>query len=316
MRQLVSVVVPACDEEGVIREFHGRLAHVLSTLDHFRWEVLFVDDGSRDKTHSLLHELRESDSRVGIVQLSRNFGKEIAMTAGLDHARGDAVVVIDADLQDPPELIADFLREWQSGFDVVYARRTHRDGESWLKKRTADFFYRTIGRLSKVEVPANTGDYRLLSRRAVDALLQLREHHRFMKGLFAWVGYPSKAVPYRRERRAAGASKFSYWKLWNFALEGITSFSMLPLKLATYLGIFIAFMAFVSGAWIIARTLIWSHDVAGYPSLIVTVLFLGGVQLFFIGIIGEYVGRIYNEVKKRPLYVVQSFKPPGDNAAT
>ena len=220
------------------------------------------------------------------------------------------MIVIDADLQDPPELIAELLREWRNGFDVVYARRTHRAGESWLKTTTARYFYRLIGRLSRVSIPANTGDFRLMSRRSVDALLRLREHHRFMKGLFAWVGFPSKAVDYQRDPRAAGTTKFSYWKLWNFAIEGITSFSMLPLKVATYLGMGIALSAFVWGSWVIARTLVWGDPVPGWPSMTVTVLFLGGLQLFFIGIIGEYIGRIYNETKARPLYLVQDFHAP------
>ena len=232
------------------------------------------------------------------------------MTAGLDHAKGDAVVIIDADLQDPPELIHDFLREWNKGYDVVYGRRTHRDGESWAKKATAHYFYRVIGKLSKVNIPANTGDFRLMSRRSVDALLQLREQHRFMKGLFAWVGYPTTAVDYRRPPRAAGVTKFNYWKLWNFALEGITSFTILPLKLATYLGIFVAMLAFLAGLVVITKTLLWGEPVAGYPTLMVTILFLGGVQLFFIGVLGEYLGRIYNETKIRPLYVVQEFAAP------
>ena len=310
MNPLVSIVVPAFNEAAVLGTFYERVGNVIAALDGYRWEILFVNDGSRDATQAVVEGLHLRDARVGSVALSRNFGKEIAMTAGLDHARGDAVIVIDADLQDPPELIAELLREWQNGFDVVYARRTHRAGESWLKVMTASFFYRLIGQLSRVSIPANTGDFRLMSRRSVDALLRLREHHRFMKGLFAWIGFPSKAVDYQRDPRAAGTTKFNYWKLWNFAIEGITSFSMLPLKVATYLGMGIALSAFVWGAWVIARTLIWGDPVAGWPSMTVTVLFLGGLQLFFIGIIGEYIGRIYNETKARPLYLVQDFQAP------
>ena len=309
-KPLVSVVVPAFNEATVLGAFYERVRAVMAALDNYRWEILFVNDGSRDATQAVIDGLHVRDARVGSVELSRNFGKEIAMTAGLDHARGDAVIVIDADLQDPPELIAELLCEWRNGFDVVYARRTHRAGESWLKITTASFFYRLIGQLSRVDIPANTGDFRLMSRRSVDALLRLREHHRFMKGLFAWVGFPSKAVDYQRDPRAAGTTKFNYWKLWNFAIEGITSFSMLPLKVATYLGMGIAFFAFVRGMWIVGRTLIWGDPVAGWPSMTVTVLFLGGLQLFFIGIIGEYIGRIYNETKARPLYLVQDFHAP------
>ena len=310
MNPLVSIVVPAFNEAAVLVAFYERVSGVMAALDSYRWEILFVNDGSRDATQAVIDGLHLRDARVGSVELSRNFGKEIAMTAGLDHARGDALIVIDADLQDPPELIVELLREWQNGFDIVYARRIHRAGESWLKITTASFFYRLIGRLSRVSIPANTGDYRLMSRRSVDALLRLREHHRFMKGLFAWVGFPSKAVDYQRDPRAAGTTKFNYWKLWNFAIEGITSFSMLPLKVATYLGMGIALSAFVWGTWVIARTLIWGDPVAGWPSITVTVLFLGGLQLFFIGIIGEYIGRIYNETKARPLYLVQGFQAP------
>ena len=307
MQETISIIVPAYNEELVLRPFLQRLSATLATLPGYDWEILFVNDGSTDTTQQIIEALCAADPRVGGIELSRNFGKEPAMTAGLDHARGDAIVILDADLQDPPELIADFVREWKNGHDVVVARRTHRDGETWIKKLTAHGFYRVIGAMSKVDIPANTGDCRLMSRRAVDSLLRMREHHRFMKGLFAWVGYPTKVVDYRREPRAAGTTKFNYWKLWNFAIEGITSFSIFPLKLATYFGVLIALAAFVAGAWIVLKTLVWGEDVPGYPSLMVTMLFLGGVQLFFIGILGEYLGRIYNETKQRPLYLVQSY---------
>lgn len=308
-QKLISIIVPAYNEEAVLELFHARISKLVQTLDAYAWEIIFINDGSTDATQAKIDALQKQDPRIAGIVLSRNFGKEIAMTAGLDHAKGDAVVIIDADLQDPPELIADFIREWNKGFDVVYGRRTHRDGESWAKKVTARYFYKVIGKLSKVEIPANTGDFRLMSRRSVDALLQLREHHRFMKGLFAWVGYPSIAVDYRRPPRAAGISKFNYWRLWNFALEGITSFTILPLKLASYLGMSIAIFSVLIGLWIILKTLLWGEGVAGYPSLIVAILFFGGVQLFFIGVIGEYLGRIYNETKVRPLYVVQDMQP-------
>ena len=309
MNKLVSIVVPAYNEVQVLPAFHARASQVIAGLPQYNWEILFVNDGSTDGTQAAIDTLQSCDSRVTSVDLSRNFGKEIAMTAGLEHARGDAVIVIDADLQDPPELIADFLRAWEEGFDVVYARRIDRDGETWLKKATAAYFYRMMTRLSNVQIPADTGDFRLLSRRAVQALLQLREQHRFMKGLFAWVGFPSKGIDYRRDARAAGTTKFNYWKLWNFALEGITSFSILPLKLASYLGMAISLSAFIAGSWIFIKTLVWGDPVAGYPTLMVTILFLGGVQLLFVGIIGEYLGRIYNETKGRPLYFVQRYTP-------
>ncbi len=306
---IISIVVPVYNEEAVLEIFYHRLSGVFENLPDYFCEILFVNDGSRDQTHQIVNSLRDRDSRVASINLSRNFGKEIAMTAGLDHAVGDAVVIIDADLQDPPELIPELIRAWRQGFDVVYAKRTHRDGETWLKKATAALFYRLMRRSNRVEIPADTGDFRLMSRRAVDSLLKLREHHRFMKGLFAWVGYPSTAVLYRRDSRTAGATKFNYWKLWNLALEGITSFTILPLKLAAYFGFLIGGLAFLYGGWIITKTLVWGDPVAGFPTLMVTILFLGGAQIFFIGVIGEYLGRIFNETKSRPLYLVQEHRP-------
>ncbi|MBS1189192.1 MAG: hypothetical protein H6R10_984 [Rhodocyclaceae bacterium] len=305
---LLSVIVPVFNEEAVLPEFHRRLAAVLAGLP-LASEIIYVDDGSSDGSVAALRALREGDARLAILQLSRNFGKEAAMTAGLDHAQGDAVVVIDADLQDPPELISDFVHHWQQGYDVVYARRTARDGESALKRFTAYAFYRVAERLCKVRIPRDTGDFRLLSRRVVDALLRLREEHRFMKGLFAWVGFRQKAVDYRRDPRHAGTSKWNYWKLWNFALEGITSFTTTPLKVSTYLGLLVAFSAFLYGIFIVADTLLQGNPVPGYPSLLVVVLFLGGSQLVALGIIGEYLGRMFDETKDRPLYLVGDFAP-------
>jgi polyisoprenyl-phosphate glycosyltransferase len=307
---LISIVVPAYNEQDVLRAFHERLSPVLAKLGS-PVEVIYVNDGSSDGTLDILRSLKASDDRVAILDLSRNFGKEIALTAGLDHAVGEAVIVIDADLQDPPELIPEFLERWREGYDVVYARRTEREGESALKKATAYVFYRLMQRASRVKIPEDAGDFRLLSRRAVDSLKQLREHHRFMKGLFAWIGYPQKAVLFQREARAAGKTKWNYWRLWNFALEGITSFTTTPLKFATYIGLFTAFAAFAYGVWIIYKTLAFGEPVRGYPSLMVVILFLGGVQLFTIGIIGEYLGRMFNEAKHRPLYIVKDYLAAG-----
>ncbi|MDP2178384.1 MAG: glycosyltransferase family 2 protein [Methylophilaceae bacterium] len=309
MKKLISVVVPAFNEEDVIELFHRRMGEIFDRLPQYRCEMIFVNDGSSDRTQQIVDSLAERDERVCVITLSRNFGKEAAMTAGLDMAEGDAVAIFDVDLQDPPELLPEFVAKWEAGYDVVYAKRTHRQGESWLKKATAAAFYRLMKKISKVAIPADTGDCRLMSRRVVQALGQLREHHRFMKGLFAWVGYPSVAVEYLRDPRAAGSTKFNYWKLWNFALEGITSFTIAPLKIATYVGSFFAVGAFVMGAWIILKTLIWGDVARGYPTLIVTVLFLGGIQLFFIGILGEYIGRIFGETKNRPLYVIDRYLP-------
>jgi polyisoprenyl-phosphate glycosyltransferase len=304
MRQSLAVVVPAYNEEDGLDEFHQRLAAVLDGLP-FDHRVIYVDDGSRDATWATIAALSERDPRVAGLKLSRNFGKELALTAGLDAVDADAAVVIDADLQDPPELIPELVARWQDGHDVVYATRLAREGETWLKRLTAAGFYRVMGRLSHTSIPRDTGDFRLLSRRALDALRRLRERHRFMKGLFAWVGYRQCSVPYQRDPRHAGTSKFNYWRLWNFALEGITSFSTAPLRVATYAGVLVASVAFLAGLWIVLKTLLWGDPVAGYPSLMVTVLFIGGVQLTALGVIGEYLGRLYDESKRRPLYLIE-----------
>lgn len=301
---VISVIAPAYNEEAVLPEFHKRLTAVFKELD-CELEIVYVNDGSSDQTLAVLLELRAQDERVTLVNLSRNFGKEIAMTAGFDHACGDAVVVIDTDLQDPPELISEMIQLWRSGFDMVYAQRSAREGESWMKRATASAFYRVIQRLSRVNIPQDTGDFRLMSRRVVDALLQLREHHRFMKGLFAWVGFPQIALPYHRDARFAGDTKWNYWKLWNFAIEGITSFTTVPLKIASYIGLLISLLAFGYAAVIIYKTLMFGENVQGYPSLMVAILMLGGIQLASLGIIGEYLGRMFNETKQRPLYLTQ-----------
>lgn len=308
---MISIVVPAFNEAEGLERFHDRLSAVLEEVP-VRAEIVYVNDGSEDDTSGVIRRIGAQDRRVAFVDLSRNFGKEIALTAGLDHARGDAAIVIDADLQDPPELIPELLARWQDGYDVVYARRTARDGDSWLKKLTAFAFYRLMHRTADVSIPQDTGDFRLLSRRAIEAVVKLRERHRFMKGLFAWIGYRQVAVSYRREPRHAGKTKWNYWRLWNFAIEGITSFTAAPLKLASYLGLATAFAAFLYAAWIIYKTLMFGESVRGYPSLMVAVLFLGGVQLITIGILGEYIGRMFDETKNRPLYLVQEYHPADD----
>jgi glycosyltransferase involved in cell wall biosynthesis len=305
---LLSIVVPVYNEEDVLLEFHKRIGKVLDEIGTSA-EILYVNDGSEDRSLAMLYELNEKDLRVSVINLSRNFGKEIALTAGLDYSRGQAVVVIDADLQDPPELIPALIKCWREGYDVVYATRVARDGETFVKKVTAKYFYRIIQHLSRVRIPQDTGDFRLLSRRAVDSLSCLREQHRFMKGLFAWIGYPQTSVPYHQQPRHAGKTKWGYWKLWNFAIEGITSFTTTPLKVASYLGVATAMIAFLYAIWIIYKTLAWGEPVAGYPSLMVAILFLGGVQLITLGIMGEYLGRMFNETKQRPLYLAESYLP-------
>ena len=314
-RTSISIVVPVYNEEDTLLEFHRRTSSVLERLP-LDSEIIYVNDGSVDRSLAIIEQLAGEDSRVCAIDLSRNFGKEIALTAGLDHARGDAVVVIDADLQDPPELIPTMVEQWMAGYDNVYARRISRSGETALKKLTSYFFYRSIRAVSRVAIPEDTGDFRLLSRRAVNALALLREQHRFMKGLFSWIGFPSIAVPYERDPRFAGTSKWNYWKLWNLALEGFTSFSIAPLKIATYAGFAVALAAFVYAMAVVWKTLLYGDPVQGYPSLMVVVLFLGGVQLAATGILGEYLGRMFNETKSRPLYILKSYVPARTSIAT
>ncbi|GAB3030833.1 glycosyltransferase family 2 protein [Oleiagrimonas citrea] len=304
----LTVVVPAYNEGDGLLAFHQRVRPVLDSLD-LDSRVLYVDDGSRDDTWNMICGIAAEDARTGGMRLSRNFGKEAALSAGLDHADADAVVVIDADLQDPPELIPQLVEQWRAGFDVVYATRSAREGESRFKRFTAAAFYRVMERLSDTPLPRDTGDFRLLSRQAVLALRELPERQRFMKGLFAWIGYRQTGVTYRRHPRHEGQSKWNYWRLLNLAVEGITSFSVAPLRLATWIGFGSATMAFVYGIWVLLKALIWGDPVRGYPTLILVILFLGGVQLLALGVIGEYLGRMYAESKQRPLYFVQERLP-------
>jgi glycosyltransferase involved in cell wall biosynthesis len=310
-RGSLSVVVPVYNEAAVLPELHRRLSAALDALDAPA-EIIYIDDGSRDESGVILVDLHASDPRVALVALSRNFGKEVAMTAGIDHAQGDAVIVMDADLQDPPELIADMVRAWREGADVVVMRRAFRANESWFKRTTAKAFYRVIGRLSEIDIPEDVGDFRLLSRSAVAAFRRLPERSRFMKGLFAWIGFPTRELVYDRDGRFAGETKWSYWKLWNFALEGITSFSAAPLKIASYVGVLTALVAFTYGIFVIVDTLVYGNAVRGYPTLVVLVLFLGGLQLMALGIIGEYLARMFVEVKQRPLYLVAQWSPASE----
>ena len=301
--ELLSIVCPAYNEQEVLALFHRRVREAMEAIEQ-PFEIVFVNDGSRDGTLPLMRLIRERFPNTTIVDLSRNFGKEIALSAGIDAASGDAVVVIDADLQDPPELIAELIGEWRKGYEVVYAQRKARHGETWLKKATAGAFYSMMSKIGAVRLPENTGDFRLMSRKVVDAICQLRERHRFMKGVFAWVGFPSVAVQYDRDPRAAGTTKWNYWKLWNLSLEGITSFTIAPLKISTYIGFLTAAFAVLAGVFYMGKALFFGDPVAGFPTLITVMLFLGGVQLFVMGVMGEYLGRIFNETKNRPLYLV------------
>ncbi|WP_342315970.1 glycosyltransferase family 2 protein [Lysobacter sp. FW306-1B-D06B] len=308
----LTVVIAAFNEADSLPLLHPRIRAVLDALAHeegIDGQVLYIDDGSTDATWPLMQQLAAADRRVALLRLSRNFGKELALTAGLDRVEEGAALILDADGQDPPELIPQFIAKWREGYDDVHGTRMEREGEGWLKRSTAHAFYRLIGRLSKTPIPADTGDFRLLSPRALEGLRQLRERHRFMKGLFGWVGYNRISIPYHRDPRVAGRSKFNFWRLWNLALEGITSFSTAPLRLATYMGLLTAMVAFLYGVWIIVKAMLLGDPVAGWPTMMSVILFLGGVQLIALGVIGEYLGRLYDESKQRPLYLVDTWQP-------
>ncbi|CCF96986.1 glycosyltransferase family 2 protein [Ralstonia solanacearum] len=302
---LLSLVVPFYNEGDALHAFFARVIPILEAIESMQFEIVCVNDGSADDTLAKLIAVSHDDPRIRVIDLTRNFGKEAALTAGLNEAMGDAVIPIDADLQDPPELIPTLIAHWRRGAEVVLAQRASRACDSFLKRVTAAAYYRIHNRLSDLKLPENVGDFRLMDRVVVDALRQLPERHRFMKGLFAWVGFTTVIVQYEREPRSAGQSKFSGWRLWNFALEGITSFSTLPLRSWTYIGLAVAALAFFYGAFIIARTLIFGVVVPGYASMLSLLLFFGGLQLVGLGVVGEYIGRIYDEAKGRPIYLVK-----------
>ncbi|NMG59970.1 glycosyltransferase [Geitlerinema sp. P-1104] len=300
----LSVVIPIYNEEANLAYLFERVLENLQGLN-IPYEIICVNDGSRDRSLQRLIQYHLENPAIKIVSFSRNFGKDIALSAGLDYVSGAAVIPLDADLQDPPELMGCLLEKWRQGYDVVYATRRDRQGESWLKRLSSGGFYRLLGRVSDVPIPRDTGDFRLMDRQVVEALKRLPERNRFMKGLFAWVGYRQVAIEYDRQSRYAGKSKWNYWQLWNFALDGITAFSSIPLKVWSYLGLGISLVALVYAVFLVIRTLISGIDVPGYASLMVAVLFMGGVQLISLGVIGEYLGRVYEEVKGRPLYLVR-----------
>lgn len=303
-RPTLSLIVPVLNEEESIAPFLSAVDQYLAELPA-ELEILFVDDGSTDRTIAKIECAQQTDARVRYLKLSRNFGKEAAMTAGLDHATGDAIIPMDVDLQDPPELILEFYRLWkEEGFDTVYGMRRDRDEDTRGKRASAGMFYRVFNWLSHTEIPANAGDYRLMDRRVVDALKKLPERNRFMKGLFAWPGYRSIGVEYSRPARRAGQTKWNAWKLWNFALDGLTSFSTWPLRVWTYIGLSIAAVSLLYMGYIILRTLIFGVDWPGYASLMSAILFFGSVQLISIGVLGEYIGRLYTESKNRPIYLI------------
>ncbi|NIE64222.1 glycosyltransferase family 2 protein [Burkholderia sp. Ax-1719] len=304
-KPLVSIVAPFYNEGDAVERFFEVIVPVLEDIASIRFEIVCINDGSGDDTLDRLVAARAKDSRIRVIDLTRNFGKEAALTAGIDEAFGDAVIPIDADLQDPPSLIPVMIEHWRAGADVVAARRTNRACDTWSKRTAAGLYYRVHNALSDVKLPENVGDFRLMDREVVNALRRLPERRRFMKGLFAWLGYRTVIVDYEREARSAGHSKFSGWRLWNFALEGITSFSTVPLRSWTYIGLSIAAGAFLYGGFIVGRTMLFGNPVPGYASLLTVLLFMGGIELIGIGVVGEYVGRIYHETKGRPVYLVR-----------
>ena len=303
--QRISVVAPVYNEERCIRKLYDRIESALSQSGR-DFEVVFINDGSSDNSLVILADLARERRNVTLVNLTRNFGKEIAMTAGLAHACGDAVVIIDSDLQHPPEVILRMIGLWEQGYDVVYGERASRGSEPVAKRVSAGAFYWVLSKIGPVRIPADVGDFRLMDRRVVNALLLFAEKHRFMKGLFAWVGFRQIGIQYEVDARQEGETKFSFWRLWNFALEGITSFTIMPLKLSSYLGFVVAAASFLFGLYAAVKTILLGVDVPGYTTLVVTLSFLGGVQLIVLGILGEYVGRIFNETKRRPLFLVES----------
>jgi len=302
-KPLLSIVIPIFNEGGLLPELYSRLKNVLNPLPVFH-EIIFVDDGSQDGSYSLLQSLAEKDPGVRVIRLSRNFGHQLAITAGMDYCMGDIVVVMDGDLQDPPELIPKLIEKWDEGFDVVYAVRKKRKGEAFLKLFTAFFYYRIFRWITKVQIPSDTGDFRLMSQRALGELRKLRERHRLIRGMVSWVGFRQTGIEYERDRRYAGKSKFSWIKMAQFGLDGITSFSNVPLRIATYLGFIVSFFSLIKIVELV-YSYYYKSLVPGWASIMVAVLFLGGVQLITIGIIGEYIGRIHEEVKNRPLYLIE-----------
>ena len=305
--KLINILIPCYNEEQSLPLLYPELKALMDGQSGYEWEVLFVNDGSKDNTLNLLKALRAADERISYINLSRNFGKENAMLAGFDYATGDCMVIMDADLQDPPSLIPQMLAYWEEGYEDVYAKRANRGKESWLRKKLSLLFYKILDHSTRFDVLQNVGDFRLLDRCCVDALKQLRESERYTKGMFCWIGYKKKEIVFDRADRVAGESNWNFWSLFNLAIEGITSFTTAPLRLATLLGVVIAFFAFCLLLFYGLKTLVWGDSVQGFTTLIVVILFLGGVQLLSIGILGEYIGRIFNETKHRPTYLISEY---------
>ena len=300
----ISILIPCYNEEQSLPMLYPELVKLMDSLPAYEWELLFVNDGSQDATLELLRRYREQDARVNYVSLTRNFGKEAAMLAGFDYVAGDCMVIIDADLQDPPELIPEMIKWWEQGYEDVYARRKSRGRESWLRKSLSMLFYRMLQQSTRFDVLKNVGDFRLLDRRCINALKRMRESERYTKGMFSWIGFKKKEIEFDRGDRHGGKSSWNYKQLFSLAIDGITSFSTLPLRISTIAGFFISMLALIYMLVVFVRALVWGNPVQGYPSLLVIILFLGGIQLLSLGIIGEYIGRIYNETKNRPDYLV------------
>ena len=312
MKKTISVLIPAYNEQAVLAALFERLDALTASVKGYNFEFLFVNDGSRDETLEIIKQYAKTNRHVSYINLSRNFGKEIAMIAGIDHAQGDALVIIDADLQDPPELIPDMIKLWEQGYDDVYARRKSRDGETWLKKKTSQWYYKLLQSSTTIPIQVDTGDFRLLDRRCIDALKQFRESQRNTKAMFSWIGYKKKELLYDRDPRAAGDTKWNYSKLINLAIDGVTSFTTAPLRMSSILGMIISCGAFLYILYLLIRPLFGVPTGAGYSSLMAVILFLGGVQMIFLGIIGEYIGRIFNETKQRPLYLIEEYHQAHD----
>ena len=303
---MYSIVVPVYNEENVLKEFYNRTTAVLSSLKE-RYEIIFINDGSVDNSLTILRELHAEDSSVKVINFSRNFGHQMAITAGMDYSAGNAVIIMDSDLQDPPEVIAKLVERWKEGHDVVYAVREARKGETLFKRLTATLFYRLIVKITNVSMHADVGDFRLMDKKVIDIFRTVRERHRFIRGLVSWVGFKQTGISYIRNERFAGETKYPFRKMLKFAIDGITSFSFLPLQLAMYAGAIISLMSFASGIYILCLRIITGRFIPGIAGILVSVLFLGGIQLLFLGLIGEYIGRMYDEIKQRPLYIVQEF---------
>ena len=305
MKNIISVIIPCYNEQETVNRFYKEIKRVTDDILDYSFEFIYVNDGSKDQTASLVKELHVKDERVCLVDFSRNFGKEAAMLAGMELAQGDAIVIMDVDLQDPPELVPKMIKLYEEGYENIYTRRRNREGEPPIRSFFANLFYKLINQMSDVEIINGARDYRLLSRRAVDELIKLKEKNRFSKGLFQWVGYDSICLEFDHVERVAGETKWSFMKLVDYAIEGITAFSNAPLRFATYAGIGIALISFLYLIYIFIATMVNGSTTAGWPSLVCIILFLGGIQLIFLGVIGEYIGRIYNEVKERPIYIVK-----------